>query len=177
MHRIEWTWIDPAGGETLLRTETDALFIPNEPMSLYFNFWSPEETWGDAYDPDLQPAQDPGQNEIYTYEIDYVEVRITTVPGDSDNDNDVDITDYRNLAAQFGAPPPAGPVNADFNGDNVVDLVDIAILRGNFGFGVESSEAGELGSETHSAPEPATLILLGAAVPVVLKRKRKSGYT
>jgi len=171
-HRVEWTWIDPVAGETLLRTETDAFFIPNESMSLYFNFWAPAATWGDAHDANLQPAQTPGENKIYTYEIDYAEVRVTSVPGDTDDDNDVDAADCNNLVTQFGAVPPDGPVSADFNGDNMVDLEDFAVMRGNYGFGVETTAAGEFDRETHLTPEPATLILLGAAAFVVLKQKR-----
>ena len=171
VHRVEWTWIDPAAGETLLRTETNAFFIPNEPMSLYFNFWAPSATWGDAYDAGLQPAQEPGGNDIYTYEIDYVEVRVTSVPGDTDDDSDVDPADFNNLVAQFGAAPPDGPVSADFNDDNMVDLEDFTVMRVNYGFGVETAAAGDFDSETHLTPEPATLILFGAAAFVVLKRK------
>lgn len=173
--RVEWSWMDPAAGETLLRTETNAFFIPNEPMSLYFNFWAPGETWGDAYDAGLQPAQIPSENEIYTYEIDYVEVRVTSVPGDTDGDRDVDDIDYTNLIAQFGAAPPQESASADFTDDNVVDLNDFVIMRSNFGFGADSA-ASPPHNNAHATPEPASLILLGAATGVVLKRKRKVRY-
>ena len=133
-------------------------------MSLYFNFWAPASTWTDAYDPGLIPAQEPENNEIFTYEIDYVEIRITSVPGDTDADRDVDMDDYQNLLAQFGFEPPAGPIDADFNDDGIVDLEDFAILRSNLDFA----------STPHPAPEPAMLFMIVAGAPVVLKRKRRS---
>jgi hypothetical protein len=88
LHRIDWTWVDPINGETLLRTESDAFFVPDEPMALYFNFWAPCYTswvhecgaWDDAADANLQPVNGPGQNEIHRYEIDHVEVRVQSEP-------------------------------------------------------------------------------------------------
>ena len=84
--RVEWTWLDPVNGETTLRTELNASFIPDEPMSLYFNFWAPPAgDWQDPpcnpYDGDLQPVDDPSQNESSGYEIDYVEVRVRAFKG------------------------------------------------------------------------------------------------
>ena len=80
LSRIDWTWVDPIQGEVLLRTETGGS-VPDETMALYFNFWAPSATWGDAYDADLQPLDNENGNEIYEYQIDYVEVRTTaTVP-------------------------------------------------------------------------------------------------
>lgn len=84
LRRIDWTWVDPINGETLLRTEDDVFFVPDEKMALYFNFWAPCYTswvhdcdpWDDAADANLQPVNDPSQNEIYRYEIDHVEVRV-----------------------------------------------------------------------------------------------------
>lgn len=73
--RVEWTWVNPLGGETLLRTESNQ-WVPDEPMALYFNFWAPSPTWPDAYDAALQPAAAAGQDEVVRYEIDYVEVTI-----------------------------------------------------------------------------------------------------
>jgi hypothetical protein len=73
--RVEWTWLDPLNGEVLLRSETDLSRIPDEPMALFFNFWAPNDLWPDAYDENLQPASNANQNEIFSYEIDYAEVR------------------------------------------------------------------------------------------------------
>jgi hypothetical protein len=89
LRRVSWTWLDPTNGETLLRTETDALYTPDERMNLYFNFWAPCDTswghgcnpWDDAADPNLQPVSNPNKNEISAYEIDYVEVRAVSCEG------------------------------------------------------------------------------------------------
>jgi hypothetical protein len=43
-------------------------------MSLYFNFWAPTSSWGDAYDAGLQPVSTPEQDQVCGYQIDYVEV-------------------------------------------------------------------------------------------------------
>jgi hypothetical protein len=33
--RVEWRWLDPGNGETLLRTETDAAFVPDQAMNIF----------------------------------------------------------------------------------------------------------------------------------------------
>jgi hypothetical protein len=89
------------------------------------------------------------------------------LPGDTNDDDLVDIIDYDNLIAQFGAAP--GIESADFNGDGHVDLADFVILRGNFGFGVEPTPDAEFGAAT---PEPATLSLLALGGLAVIRRRR-----
>ena len=89
-------------------------------------------------------------------------------PGDTNGDDIVDYSDLNNLVAQFGGPP--GGKSADFNGDDIVDLEDFAILRGNFGFGVESSLDGELGATT---PEPAMMPLLALGGLAVIRRRKR----
>jgi hypothetical protein len=76
IHRIEWTWLDPLGGETLLRREDGVGFVPDQAMSLYFNFWAPDTSWPDAYHAGLQPANESGADQTYRYEIDYAEARV-----------------------------------------------------------------------------------------------------
>jgi hypothetical protein len=71
--QVDWTWLSP-NGEVLLRSETKAC-IPDEPTQVYFNFWAPDAAWSDAYDAAFQPAQQPSDNVIHRFEIDYVEVR------------------------------------------------------------------------------------------------------
>ena len=90
-------------------------------------------------------------------------------PGDTNGDDIVDEWDYDNLVAQFGGPP--GVESADFNEDGRVDLIDLAILRRNFGEGVEPLSPGAAAPAT---PEPATLALLAAGLPLLLKRRKRS---
>jgi hypothetical protein len=85
---------------------------------------------------------------------------VSTVTGDTNDDQIVDNLDYNNLVAQFGGLP--GVDSADFNGDGIVDLADFAIMRGNFGAGGTAS-APEAGATT---PEPGLPRFLG---PVVMR--------
>jgi hypothetical protein len=82
LRRITWTWIDPGNGETVLRVESVPARVPDQPMQLYFNFWSPCysgfgydcDPWDAAADPNYQPVDDPNHNEISRYEIAQVKV-------------------------------------------------------------------------------------------------------
>lgn len=89
------------------------------------------------------------------------------VPGDTNDDRIVNDLDYNNLVAQFGGPP--GAESADFNDDNVVNLDDFAIQRGNFGFGVAPASAAAFGTST---PEPSTMTILAIGGLLALRRRR-----
>jgi len=91
--------------------------------------------------------------------------------GDTNSDDVVDLLDYDNLIDQFGSQP--GAQSADFNGDNRVDLQDFAIMRRNCDLGPPPAP------QTQSAanvPEPATLILLAAGMPILLKLRRHRNW-
>ncbi len=66
--RIEW-YVDSA----LVRVETET--VPDEPQNVRLNFWAPDMFFTAAYDAALQPAAAPEDNEVYYYEVDFVEVR------------------------------------------------------------------------------------------------------
>jgi len=91
----------------------------------------------------------------------------TASMGDTNDDGLIDELDYENLVAQFGDVP--GDESADFNGDGRVDLEDFAIMRGNFGFGVDSAPAAAPGATT---PEPTATILLAMGGLALIRRKR-----
>lgn len=60
---------------------TDSTVVPDAPMSIRLNFWSPIAAFAAAYDDNLQPIANPGDNVTYTYEVDYMTVtRITDTP-------------------------------------------------------------------------------------------------
>jgi len=171
--RVDWTWMRSNGDEVWLRSEDAVFWVPDEPMSLYFNIWAPTEAWREAYDEYLVPAQHPSGDEVYRYEIDYVEVSTGELepPGDSDGDADVDIRDYENLVEQFGATGEPDSMTADFNGDGIVDIEDFALLRANYGL----LAFGDIPYEPQApAPEPTTMGLLIIGLPLVLKRR---GYS
>jgi lysophospholipase L1-like esterase len=62
-------------------------------------------------------------------------VSLTLPAGDVNNDNVVDLSDFSELAAAFGASTGSAgwDPNADLNCDGVVDLIDFNLLAANFG--------------------------------------------
>ncbi len=90
---------------------------------------------------------------------------VEMLAGDTNLDWTVDDSDMFAFADEFGA---AGDRYTDFNEDGRIDLVDFIILRENFGVG----PAPEMTSAS-STPEPVTMILLAAGVPVLFRRRRK----
>lgn len=110
-------------------------------MGIYFNFWAPKADWQDAYDANFQPVSDPNANQIYEYEIDYVEARVPQqVCGDVnhlhpepdlDYDCYVNMFDYSFFSGHWqkdacGREDCCG--GADLNGDCVVNFVDLSVL-------------------------------------------------
>jgi len=96
---------------------------------------------------------------------------IGMLAGDTDIDWDVDGVDYDTFLNAFGT---TGGWQTDFDENGRVDLVDFAMMRGNFGLGVESAPDSEFGVTT---PEPATLTLLALGGLAVLRRRRRSPKT
>ena len=58
------------------------------------------------------------------------------VPGDTDHDGDVDLSDLAQLLGYYGTESGATWEMGDFDGDGDVDLSDLAELIGNYGYGV-----------------------------------------
>jgi hypothetical protein len=85
---------------------------------------------------DLDFASNPGNlSGQLIYETNRVILEIIQgtagVPGDTDDDGDVDLTDLNNVRNNFGsATPPIG----DTDDDGDVDLDDLNAVRNNFGF-------------------------------------------
>ena len=99
----------------------------------------------------------------------YSEGKISVIgmlDGDTDVDWDVDSVDLANLVSVVGG---AGDWHTDFNEDGRVDLTDFALMRANFGAGVAPGAPGDAAAAT---PEPATLILMAAGLPLLLRRRR-----
>lgn len=55
------------------------------------------------------------------------------MPGDSDSDGDVDLTDLATLLSRFGQTAGANWAMGDFNGDGRINLDDLAALLSHFG--------------------------------------------
>ncbi len=73
---------------------------------------------------------------------------LSSVPGDANGDDQVDLADFGILKANFGAAGNVG--QGDFVRDGRIDLADFGALKANFGGPVE-------------APEPSSLVLLALA--------------
>lgn len=143
LHQVDWTWVfDPVNDlELPLRTETNLVCIPDEPMAIYFNFWASNIGWQEAYDANLQPVSDPNANQIYEYEIEYVEARVPLPTcGDVNHPHPKPDMDYDCYVDWFDCDIFCGHWvkqncgrtdccgGADINGDCVVDLVDFSVL-------------------------------------------------
>jgi len=88
----------------------------------------------------------------------------TVLPlGDANRDGEVGLSDFTILKANFGSP--GGWTDGDFNNDYVVNLQDFTLLKDHFGQGAALALT--------TLPEPATLVLLGAAVLPMLSKPRR----
>ncbi|MGB2819445.1 MAG: dockerin type I domain-containing protein, partial [Phycisphaerae bacterium] len=88
------------------------------------------------------------------------------MPGDTDEDGDVDCFDYLALKANLGMPSGAEWSDGDFDGNGTVDRVDFHALVANFGYLSSSPSA--------VAPEPAALSLLALGGIALSWRRRRS---
>jgi hypothetical protein len=91
-----------------------------------------------------------------------------SLPGDADDDWDVDSDDFAIFKAAFGGYD----VRSDFNEDGRVDLVDFATLRHYFGYIAEGAPGAGLAPE--AIPEPATLTLLALGGLAIFRRKPRA---
>lgn len=87
------------------------------------------------------------------------------IPGDFDNDGDVDIVDFGTFGQNFGltGQPTDPPVDGDFDGDGDVDIVDFGTFGQNFGTGTGSGAA---------VPEPTSIVLLAMFAVGLFVRRR-----
>ena len=117
----------PVGGgaainQTYLTTSDGAFYFYGIPDGAY-NLWVKSPTYLSA----LVPVTVTGG---------VASITATLEPGDANNDNSVDSTDFGILIGAFGSDasiPGSGYVaGADFNGDGSVDSTDFGLLIGNF---------------------------------------------
>ncbi|MCI0331889.1 MAG: autotransporter-associated beta strand repeat-containing protein [Planctomycetes bacterium] len=80
------------------------------------------------------------------------------IPGDYDRNGVVDAADYATWRAGYGQAVPPG-IGADGNGDGAVDLADYVVWRRQ----MSMAGSGAAGNAA-STPEPASLLLVAAAV-------------
>ncbi len=88
------------------------------------------------------------------------------IPGDTDGDGDVDVSDLQQSIMNYTGPGGAGQTSArgdtDFDGD--IDNSDLSNSLNNFTGATQAAPA--------SVPEPASVVLLGAGVLCTLRRRR-----
>ena len=109
------------------------------------------------------------------YDVDYNKNDVTlgawqALPGDSDGDRDVDVTDFNVLSDHFDTTGSQHTwVEADFDGDRDVDLTDFDILAANF---IPGGYGG--GQSSIAVPEPAAFLaaLVGFLLLAWSTRKR-----
>jgi len=96
-------------------------------------------------------------------------IPVLDIPGDADEDGDVDAADAQAVAQNWGSgtsEDPATWAEGNFDGDNVVGPKDAAILAANFGYTTPTESVA-------SVPEPSALALLLAVVLAVAVRRAR----
>jgi len=114
--------------------------------------------------PELTGRKAWDESNLYTTGI--IEV-IAMLHGDTDVDWDVDADDLDLFKTAFGA---AGDWRTDFNEDGVVDLIDFALMRENFGV---VPGPGPIAVPESAIPEPFTAGILTLGGLAILRRRRK----
>jgi hypothetical protein len=109
--------------------------------------------------------------------LNFIEIGVPPIPGDTNNDGDVDMDDFNTIRGNFGmtgALRTDGDVSGPGSGgrpDGIVDLYDFGQWKDNFPF----PGAGSGGVGSTSVPEPASILLL--LMPLVLARRfRRSRF-
>ena len=97
-----------------------------------------------------------------TYTATTVQLKnLLALAGDTDGDQDVDLSDYNTLATNFNPSGTYGPYlweDGNFDGDGDIDLTDYNALTSNFK---------PLGYGTAAVPEPSTTLLALLALLLV----------
>jgi len=122
--------------------------------------------------PDMLYFGDTSGANSGTIELDYIRFMEGAyapelIPGDTDNDGDVDADDLAVVAAHWGGTVGANDYTVgNFNGDTVVDAADAAIQAANW-----TGSGGEEGAT--GVPEPGTLAMLLGLLSVLLVARRR----
>jgi hypothetical protein len=89
----------------------------------------------------------------------YIAAVAPGLPGDIDEDGDVDLTDMSLFVAHSGTSAGSIWTTGDFNGDAKTSLRDLALLQANFGTRAAILAPGESPSAA-AVPEPSSIVLV-----------------
>jgi len=105
---------------------------------------------------------------VYTFTVPDVPPE-ELIPGDTDDDHDVDAEDLAIVASNWGSTVTENDYHVgNFNNDTVVDALDAAIQAANWTGSLDEVNGG------HTVPEPAAMILLACIIlPAFLRRSRR----
>jgi hypothetical protein len=105
-----------------------------------------------------------GTGDLFKYDDGYFP---GIVPGDSDLDGDVDLSDLGALATSYGLANGGLWTTGDFDLDGDVDLADLSVLAANYGAGLAEAYAA---FQTLAVPEPSALCALLIPFTFVYRR-------
>lgn len=126
----DWTTTVGANSVTWASPQTFA----QNPNSNALRWGTMYNFWFDANRPPANGSATFGLFKPHSTQSVPVTLRVPSapgIPGDLDNDGDVDLADLAMMLSNFGCNTP--PCVADINGDGQTDLGDLAILLANFG--------------------------------------------
>jgi len=102
---------------------------------------------------------------LESYNLGFRVVQVSSVPGDTDGDGDVDADDAAIVAAHWGLATEAGAAEGDFDGDGVVGPKDASIMAAHWSGSTESSAT--------TVPEPSVLAMFVAVLGLAALRRRR----
>jgi hypothetical protein len=115
--------------------------------------------------------------------MNFIEIGVPPIPGDTNNDGDVDIDDFETIRGNFGmidALRSDGDLTSGGPGgrpDGIVDLYDFGQWKDNFPF--PGAGSGSIGNQ--SVPEPASALLIAMSLlttwRIARRRPRRQRHT